>query len=104
MAQTFGGGGITVVTTGIQLASGAASSSGTIPNDSSGNKPSYIRVAATAPACIKLGKTTATAAAGDMQVQPGDAMILQVPKGYDTIACIQVSAGGFVQISPLENS
>jgi hypothetical protein len=104
MAQTFGGGFFTITTTGIQLASGAASSSGTIPNDSSGNKPNYIRIAATAPACVRLGKTTATAVVTDMQVQPGDAVILQVPKGLDTIACIQVSAGGFVQVSPLENS
>lgn len=104
MAQTFASSGITVTTTGIQLASGAASSSGTIPNDSSGNKPSYIRVAATAPACIRMGKTTATAVNTDLQVQPGDAVILQVPKGYDTIACIQVSAAGIVQVSPLENS
>jgi hypothetical protein len=37
-------------------------------------------------------------------VQPGDAVILQVPKGYDTIACIQVTAAGIVQVSPLENS
>jgi len=104
MAQTYSGGAITVVVTGIQLASGAASTSGTIPNDSSGNKPSYIRVAATAPACVRLGKTTATAVNTDLQVQPGDAVILQVPKGYDTIAVIQVSAAGIVQISPLENS
>lgn len=104
MSQIFGGGYVTVNATGIQMASGAASSSATIPNDSSGNIPNYIRVAATAPACIKLGKTTATATTGDLQVQPGDAVILQVPRGIDKIACIQVSAAGLVQISPMDNS
>jgi len=104
MAQIFNAGFVTVTNTGIQLASGAASASGTIPNDSSGNKPNYIRVAATAPACVRLGKTSATAVNTDLQIQPGDAVIMQVPKGYDTIACIQVSAAGIVQVSPLENS
>ena len=104
MAQTFGSGFVTVTVTGVQLASGAASSSATIPNDSSGNLPNYIRVAATAPACVRLGKTSATAVATDLQVQPGDAVIMQVPKGIDKIACIQVSAAGIVQVSPLENS
>jgi hypothetical protein len=38
-----------------------------------------------------------------LQVQPGDAVILQVPTGVVTIAVVQVSSPGVVQVSPLEN-
>ena len=103
MAQTFHS-GITIVATGVAITTSGTSASATIPNDSSGNIPSYIRIAATAPACVRLGKTTATAVTTDMQVQPGDAVFLQVPKGFDKIAAIQVSAAGVVQVSPMENS
>lgn len=104
MAQIFSGGFITVTASGATLASGAASASANIPVDGSGNLPNYIRVAATQPACVKLGKTTATATTADLQVQPGDAVILQVPKGYDKFAVIQVSSAGVVQVSALDNS
>jgi len=104
MAQIFGGGFVTVVSTGVSLATSGTSASATIPNDSSGRIPNYIRVAATAPACVRIGQTSATAVTTDMQVQPGDAVILAVPKGYDKVAAIQVSAAGVVQVSPLENS
>ena len=102
MANVFQSSSMTVAATGIQLASGVASSGALLPNMSSGEKPRFIRVAATAPACIRLGKTTATAATTDLQVQPGDAVVLTT-NGMDFIACIQVTAGGIVQVSPLEN-
>lgn len=94
---------ITVVAPGIQQASGAASVAVNIPACSSGELPRYIRVAATAAACVRLGATTATATAGDTQVQPGDSTILRVPSGYTKIAVIQVTAAGLVQVSPLED-
>jgi hypothetical protein len=93
---------ITVVATGVSLATSATSNSATIPNMSSGELPRYIRIAATTPACIRLGKTTATAVTTDLQVQPGDAVTLST-NGYDRIAAIQVSGPGIVQVSPLEN-
>lgn len=104
MAQTFISSGITVIATGVSITTSAVSASATIPNDSSGNIPSYIRIAATAAACVRLGKTTATAVTTDMQVQPGDSVVIAVPKGMDKIAAIQVAAAGVVQVSPLENS
>jgi len=103
MSQTFSSAAITVVATGVQIASTSSSSSTNIPVCLSNEIPRYIRVAATAPACVKLGTTTATATTGDMQVQPGDSQIMQVPSGYTKIAVIQVSGAGIVQISPLEN-
>ena len=94
---------ITVIKTGVAQASGAASAGTTIPADFSGNTPRFIRVAATAPACFKLGfGGLPTATTGDLQVQPGDAVILAV--GYAThFAVIQVTVAGVVQVSPLEN-
>lgn len=93
---------ITVTATGVSLASTGVSASAAIPAMSSGELPRYIRVAATAPACVRLGKTTATATTADLQVQPGDAVTLTT-NGYDRIAVIQVSGPGIVQVSPLEN-
>ena len=94
---------ITVTTVGAVVASGIASAQVAIPNCSSGEKPRYIRVASTAPASVRLGKTTATATTADTQIQPGDATWFAVPLGYDVIAAIQVTAGGIVQVSALEN-
>jgi hypothetical protein len=45
----------------------------------------------------------ATAVAGDILIQPGDSVVLAVA-GAPTIAAIQVSAAGLVQVSPLEDS
>lgn len=94
---------ITVVATGVAITTSGVSASATIPNASDGNIPRYVRVAASAAACVRLGKTTATAVTTDLQVQPGDAVILHIPNGIDKIAAIQVSAAGVVQVSPLEN-
>lgn len=97
------GGFITVTVTGVSTATGAASAGGTLPNCSSGEKPRYIRVAATAAACFRIGAGAQTAVATDLQIQPGDSVILQVPTGVTNYAAIQVSAAGVLQVSPLEN-
>jgi hypothetical protein len=94
---------IVVTATGATIATTAASASVAIPNSSSGEKPRYIRIAATAPACVRLGIAGVTAVTTDTQIQPGDAVIFAVPLGYTTIAAIQVSGPGVVQISALEN-
>lgn len=94
---------ITVVVTGAVITTSGTSTQVPIPNASSGEKPRYIRVASSAAACMRIGKTTAVAVNTDMQVQPGDAVVLHVPLGLDVIAAIQVSGPGSFQISPLEN-
>ncbi|HEY8098485.1 MAG TPA: hypothetical protein VIE65_20670 [Methylobacter sp.] len=94
---------VTVAATGKSQASGATSAGGTIPLMLSGEIPRYVRVAATAAACIRLGKSAQTAVVTDMQVQPGDSVIMHVAEGWDNFAVIQVAAAGVVQISPLEN-
>lgn len=94
---------ITVVKTGVSQASGAASAGGALPTCQSGEIPRYIRVAASAAACVRIGTGAQTAVATDLQVQPGDAVIMHVPSGVTHFACIQVTAPGVVQISPMEN-
>lgn len=102
MSNTFEN-AITVVATGKAQASGGASAGTTLPTAQSGEIPRYIRVAATQPACFRLGwGSLPTAVTTDLQVQPGDAVILST-NGASHFAVIQVSAAGVVQVSPLEN-
>lgn len=103
MSNVFLGNPIISVT-GISITTSGASASATIPNNSSGNLPRYVRIAATAAAYVRFDKTTATAVTTDMLVQPGDSQILAVPAGCDKVAAIQDAAAGKVQVSPLENS
>lgn len=103
MSQIFASTGIMVVKTGVTQATSATSAGGLLPTMSSGEIARYIRVAATAPACFRMGAGAQTAVTTDLQIQPGDAVIMQVPSGYTNFAVIQVAAAGVVQISPLEN-
>ena len=93
---------ISVVKTGTTIATGAASANVAIPTDSADTVPKYVRVAATAACYVKVGPTGVTAAAGDVVVQPGDAVVLKT-HGLGYIAAIQVSAAGVMQVSPLED-
>lgn len=104
MAQTFSSTGVTITAVGFSAATGAASASTAIPNDSSGRAPSYIRVASRNECYVKLGVTGVAATTNDILVQPADSLILQVPKGITHIAYIQGTAAGQVNVSPLENS
>ena len=94
---------IHVAVTGASITTGAASAGTTIPNNAAGEKPRYIRVAATAAACVRIGIGAQTAVATDLMIQPGDAVVMAV-SGATHIAAIQVAAAGVVQVSPMENS
>ena len=89
--------------TGLGITTGATSANGNIPNDSSGTKPKYVRIAATAAAYVRIGNGAQTAIAGDMLVQPGDSVIVRVPAGTPNVGAIQVTAAGIVNVTPLEN-
>lgn len=93
---------VTVAATGIQIATSGTSAGNTIPLASDGNVPRYIRIAATQAACVRLGVGAQTAVTTDLQVQPGDAVIVST-NNRTHIAAIQVTAAGVVQVSPLEN-
>lgn len=103
MAQTFIGYPV-ITQAGAQIATTGASARVPIPVASSQLIPAYIRLSATAAACVRLGTVTVTAANTDTQVQPGDSLILAVPQGTTHIAAIQQAGAGVVQISPLENA
>lgn len=94
---------ITVVVTGSTTTTGAASAGATIPNASSGEKPRFVRVAATAACTFRMGSGAQTAITTDLLIQAGDAVVLQVPSGFTQYAAIQVTVAGIVQVSPLEN-
>lgn len=102
MSNTYEG-AISVNAVGSTMTSGAASTSITIPNNSAGEAPRYVRVSATAAAYVKLGVSAATATANDILVQPADSFILHVPSGITKIACIQDAAAGKVNVVPLDN-
>jgi len=95
-------GAISVVKTGATLAVGAASASVAIPTNSSGAAAKYARIAATSACYVKLGPSGVTAAAGDLMLAPGDAVVLKT-SGVGYVAAIQVSAAGTLQVSPLED-
>lgn len=94
---------ITVTVTGVSITTGAASSGGALPNASSGEVPRYVRIAASVAACVRIGVGAQTAVATDLLVQPGDAVVLAVPRGCTHVAAIQLAAAGVVIVSPLED-
>jgi len=92
------------VTTGSTVTTGAASATVAIPNGSAGVLPRFIRIAATTESYIKLGVAGVTATANDTLVQPADALIIPVPNGVTTVAYIQGTSAGKVNIVPIEAS
>lgn len=104
MAQTYGGGFMAVSTTGATVTTGAASAAVSIPVDGSGNRPNYIRIAATAESYVKIGIGSPACTANDILVQPSDAVFLQVPKGATQVTYIQGTATAKVNIVALDNS
>lgn len=94
---------LTVTVTGVSITTGAASSGGALPNASSGEVPRYVRIAASAAACVRIGVGAQTAVATDMLVQPGDAVVLAVPRGCTHVAAIQLAAAGVVIVTPAED-
>ena len=100
MANTYNGGFISVSATGTTITTGIGATL-VIPNDSSGNKPNFIRVASTTESYIKLG---AVATVNDILVQPADAVIIQVPRGVTTLGHIQGTTAGKLNVVALDNS
>lgn len=104
MAQIYNGGFINVTVAGTSQATGAASARVSIPVDGSGNRPSYVRIAARNECYVKIGDSSVTATINDILVQNADSIILQCPKAATHIAYIQGTAAGQVNIVPLDNS
>lgn len=102
MSNTFNGGFITVTTTGATVTTGAATASASIPLDSAGNLPRFVRIAATGESYVKLGGSGVTATTNDMLIQPADAATVAV-NGATNFAYIQGGASAKVNVVPLEN-
>lgn len=103
MAQTFLGYPV-IITGGFSAATGAASARSAIPNDSSGRRPNYIRIAARNECYCRLGDSGVVATNADMLIQPGDSQIVAVPNGLTHIAYIQGTTAGQINVVPCENS
>ena len=105
MSQSFLGSYIVGgLSTGLTVTTGAASAQITIPNCANGLPPRFIRVAATTESYVKLGVSGVTATGNDLLIQPADSMILAVPLGVTTVAYIQGTSTGKVNVVPLEMS
>ena len=92
---------ISVVATGKNINFGATATTVPIPNESAGGTPKYIRVAATQPCYVKIGQAGVTAGAGDVLVQPADAVVMKVLR-QTHISVVQISVAGVAVISPME--
>lgn len=103
MAQTYGGGFITVAAVGFSAATGAASARTAVPLNASGIRPSFIRVAARNECYVKLGDSAVVATTNDVLVQNADSVVMQVGRGDTHIAYIQGVSAGQVNVTPLEN-
>jgi len=91
-----------IFATGVNITTGAASAGATIPLASNGAVPRYVRISATAAACVRIGTGAQTAVATDMLVHPAESVIMAT-LGCTHIAAIQQAAAGVVQVSPVED-
>lgn len=94
---------MTVLKTGVNIPTSGTSASSPLPTASSGETPRYVRISASVAAHVKLGTSAVTAVAADMMVQPGDAVVIVVPRGMTYVAAIQDTAAGTVNVVPLED-
>lgn len=93
---------INILAVGVTAATGAASASFTLPVNSSGLKPRYIRIAGINECYVKLGTAGVTATTNDILIQPADSLLLCVGS-CTTLAHIQGTAVGKINVTPLDD-
>ena len=93
---------IQIFATGVSITTGVASAGATIPLDSAGRVPRYIRISVTANAHVRIGGGVQTAVATDLLVCVSDSIIISV-NGSTHIAALQQMVAGVVQVSPVED-
>ena len=103
MSQSYSGGFIVATTTGVTVTTSGASASVSIPVASDGSRPRFLRIAATTESYFKIGVAGVTATNQDILVQPADAVILAIPSGITTLAYIQGTSSGKVNLIALES-
>lgn len=95
---------VTVVSDSLNITASTTSATFALPVAADGNRPRYVRVAATAQAWIKIGTPTVSVTlANGMLTQNADANVLHIPSGVTHIAAITQTGTAIVSISPLEN-
>mgnify|MGYP000978170371 CR=1 FL=1 len=92
---------IDVGATGVNITTSGTSSDETIPNNAAGELPKYCLITATAACYVRWGVGAQTAVTTDMLV-PANVPLAIKTHGADTIAAIQVSSGGTLNVTPLE--
>lgn len=102
MSNTYEGGPVSIFAVGKTVTTGAASANTSLPVDSAGNNPRYIRVAATVESYINLGASGVTATTNNVLIQPADSLIMAV-SGAGFIAYIQGTSTGKINVTALEN-
>lgn len=102
MAQIYNGAFMSANAVGTTVTTGATSAAVNVPNDASGNRPHFVRIAATAESYINVRGVAATT--NDVLVQPSDSVIVEIPKGITQINYIQGTTSAKVNITPLDNS
>lgn len=95
---------INIVANGVTVTTVASTSAnGTIPTDSVGNRPRFVRVAATGTVYVRLTVGAGTATTAACMVTSGSPVILEVG-GTTHYAVIDDGAAVKVNISPLEDN
>ena len=93
--------GIPVFSAGTSLQSSGASVSAQIPADSAGMLPLFVRVTATAAGYFRLSQDGASAAVGDLLVQPSDGLILKTC-GLSQFSFVSQSGASTVTVTPID--
>ena len=93
--------GIPVFSSGTSLQSSGASVSAQIPADSAGMLPLFVRVTATAAGYFRLSQDGASAAVGDLLVQPSDGLILKTC-GLSQFSFVSQSGASTVTVTPID--
>lgn len=95
---------MSIMATGVNITTGAASASSALPAASGSTVARYVRITATANAHVRLGTVGLTALATDAMVVPGESLVLEVPSGITHVAAIQDAAAGTVNVAPLDDA
>lgn len=88
--EPIGSGALAIIARGNQFSTSGTSAFVPIPDTSKGDAPNRIRLARTASVWAELGL-------------PLDAVVVDNAVGFDYVAAIQVTAGGVLSVSPIEN-
>ena len=93
--------GIPVFSAGTSLQSSGVSVSAQIPADSAGMLPLFVRVTATAAGYFRLSQDGASAAVGDLLIQPSDGLILKTC-GLSRFSFVSQSGASTVTVTPID--